>query len=206
MDSITYTAIPGASIAKQPWWEALHRMINTSFEVKPVQLFPEEWKRLPTDAQRAAESLKADLGEDGLMIVAFADGEPIACAGAAPFRGFRIVQRLHSDQDALSTSPPAPQTTGHADWEILYFCISPNHRGKRLSTPLLKTLSEAIVPLGANRLLSNYVIAETGDFWPCLGFTTISGHEGIIRKGYIPGPGLPALEWDIHTRMGVRDI
>lgn len=206
MDSITYTAIPGASIPKQPWWEALHRMINTSFEAKPVQLFPEEWKRLPTNSERAAESIKADVGQDGLLIVAFTEGDPIACAGAAPFRGFKIVERLHTDAENISLSPSPPQATGHADWEILYFCVSPNCRGKRLSTPLLKALSEAIVPLGAKRLLSNYVVAETGDFWPRLGFTTIPGHEGIIRKGYIPGLGLPSLEWDIHTRMGVREI
>lgn len=206
MGSITYTATPGSFIPKQPWWEALHRMINTSFEAKPVQLFPEEWKRLPTHSEEAALSLKGDLGEDGLMSVAFADGEPIACAGAAPFRGFKLVERQHPNQEDVSSSPSPPETTGHADWEILYFCISPSHRGKGLSTPLLKALSEAIVPLGAKRLLSNYVIAETGDFWPRLGFTTIPGYEGIIRKGHIPGPDLPALEWEIHTRMGVRDV
>lgn len=181
-------------------------MINASFEAKPVQLFPNEWKRLPSDSERAVESLRADLGEDGVMIVAFEKDGPIACAGAAPFRGFKIVERQHPEQDGSSSSPLPPQTTGHADWEILYFCISPKSRGKGLSTPLLKTLSEAISPRGAKRLLSNYVIAETGDFWPRLGFTTIPGYEGLIRKGYIPGPGLPSLGWDIHTRMGVREI
>ncbi|EME82989.1 uncharacterized protein MYCFIDRAFT_80562 [Pseudocercospora fijiensis CIRAD86] len=224
----TVVVVAGSSLPSQPWWKALHLTINTSFQNKDFAAFPPTWSRLPTNSKLAAEKLAEELGPRGLVAVVLLVDRPIACAGALPFRGDNWIDDVESaDQvpaeiqhgengttqgetvlGAFETVPnqkALPNPSQH-DWELCCVCVHPLHRKIGLSVKILDAISNAIRPLGARRLMSNYVIEETGMYWPHLGFETIPGAGGVLKKGFTHTKGMPGLKADIHFAMGCKNI
>ena len=88
-----------------------------------------------------------------------------------------------------------------SDWEICCFCVDPRYRKLGLSRVLLTALIQVLEPLGAERLLANYSVEETGDFWPRMGFAQTLGSDNVLEKGFTHTPGMEGLREDLHFRM-----
>ncbi|WPH03277.1 Hypothetical protein R9X50_00615400 [Acrodontium crateriforme] len=217
MASTKIIIVRGPELSAQPWWNAVHRLIIASFETKEEQVFPPSWKRLNQDPQIAAYKLGNDeLGPRGHFAIVFENDKPVACGGVLPFRGENWINHVESDElrkakvsnselqteEEFSVSPEEKI----ANWEICCFCVSPAHRRKGLSHILIEALLDFVKPRGAKRLVSNYSIKETGNFWSKMGFVTIPGAGGVLKKGFTHTGGMEGLRADIHFRMGERAV
>lgn len=214
---LSIVIVPAHGLSSQEWWEALHTTINTSFKNKDFAAYPPSWSRLPEDSTLAAQNLAKELGPNGFIAVAFALGSPIACAGVTPFRGnnwIDEVNEIKSAGDGRAEHPAvsdckAPSERDRPEceaWELCCVCVHPQHRGTGLSTRLIRAVEDSIKPRGAKRLCSVYVTEETGKYWPHLGFETVPGAGGVLKKGFVVHPGLPGLLADIHFAMGWKSL
>ncbi|KAF7197636.1 hypothetical protein HII31_01042 [Pseudocercospora fuligena] len=189
----TIVVVPGPSLPSQPWWKALHLTIETSFQNKDFAAFPPTWTRLSPNSKLAAEKLAEELGPRGLIAVVLLVDRPIACAGALPFRGDNWIDDVESADetsaeiqnrgdgtahgetviggfDTVPNQKALPDPSQH-DWELCCVCVHPLHRKIGLSVKVLEAISNAVKSLGARRLMTNYVIEETGMYWPHLGYS-----------------------------------
>lgn len=208
--------VPGPSIPTQPWWPAVHSMVNAAFDVKNHDVFPPTWTRLRADTSQGAQGLAEELGPLGHFIVVFQEGRPVASTGVLPFRGENWINEIRSTEskadsanEGLSTpsSRPEPPFEQQAiqDWEICCFCVHPEHRKRGLSRVLLQAVIDHVKFLGARRLVANYSVEDTGDFWPSVGFTTPIGTGGVLKKGFTPEPGvMEGLRADVHFKMSLK--
>lgn len=209
---LSIVTVPAHSLSSQEWWKALHLTINTSFKNEDFAAYPPTWNRLPRDSNLAANKLGEELGPNGFIAVALALGSPIACAGALPFRGNDWINKVKSADDVEGGDTivsGAGQLSGHDRievWELCCVCVHPRYRGSGLSTKLIQTVEDLIRPQGAKRLCSVYVSEETGLYWPHLGFETVPGAGGVLKKGFVAEPGMPGLMADIHFAMGCKGL
>ena len=164
--------------------------------------------------RKAPEGLSEELGPKGHLAVIFSnERKPIASSGVLPFRGDNWINEAFKKGDAelgngevkeAKFDSTEPDTDMIADWETCCFCVHPSQRGRGLSHQLIDLLSEVIKPKGAKRLLSNYSIDETGDFWPKLGFEVIPGAGGMLPKGFQTDPQKEGLREDVYFKMGAK--
>ncbi|KAK5121186.1 hypothetical protein LTR85_005670 [Meristemomyces frigidus] len=207
--------VRSASISTQPWWPDLHSAIITAFKRKDIQAFPPAWTRLNPDPTIGAEGLAKELGPYGQLVVVLENGTPIACSGVLPFRGedwTKEVRSVSSDAQLANGEvtkpnlhPQAQRVDGViADWEICCFCVHPSYRGRGLARLLLDTIMSTIKLRGAGKLIANYSIEETGDFWPRMGFTQPIGTGSVLKKGFTHTPGMEGLRDDIHFKMSAN--
>lgn len=204
---------PAETLPTQQWWEDLHFTINTSFKSKDFAAFPSSWERLPSDSAVAARSLADELGPDGILAVVLIDGRPVACGGVTPFRGDNWIDAVKSADHAQELEePPADprprQATGQPfemeGWELCCVCVHPRHRRWGWSEKIIDALEHAVKPRGATRLISTYVKEEIGEYWERMGFMTVPGAGGVLKKGFTAQPGMPGLLADIHFAMGCK--
>ena len=208
---------PPSSLPSQPWWPTLHPMINQAFLSKDHSVFPPSWTRLNSEPTKGANGLIHELGDKGIFLVVFGgDGRPVACSGALPFRGENWINDVDGKHDADSTRDTQTAASDlHTsndllmdipDWEICCFCVDPSERKRGLARRLLKELEAVIKPKGAKRLISNYAVDETGDFWSRLGFDIIPGAGGMLPKGFQTDPSKEGLRADVHFKMGAKQL
>ena len=186
----------------------MHSMILEAYKVKDFGVFPEDWGRLDPESTKGGSGFRAELGERGQLITAFTeDGRPVACSGVMPWRGPNWVNdAFYKSDEELASARVASNGDSIPDWEICCFCVYPSQRGKGLSYKVVDKLMDVIRPLGAKRLLTNYAIDETGDFWPRLGFETIPGAGGSLPKGFQRDPEKEGLRETIWFRMGGKAV
>lgn len=197
--------VPGPSISEQQWWPQVHALVNGAYEFKDLSMFPPTWYRLNLDPIKGAKGLAAELGNEGHLAVAFDEAQqPIACGGMLPFRGEKWIQSaFEKKSDAEIANGARPATVLPSDWETCCWCVGPSARGQGLSRRILQEVIDFLKPRGAQRLYSNYVMAETGDFWPKLGFVSVPGAGGMLPKGWQKNPAEEGLRADIHFGLGV---
>lgn len=221
MAAFSTIVIPGSSLSTQPWWPQLHRTIIIAFQQKDIQAFPSSSTRLDSDPAAGAAGLAKELGLHGEMVIIFSGDDPVACGGISPSRAAYLP---HSNPDWLSVvnrrltehQAAVGETTGNTgespqvqfvceDWEILCFCVHPEHRGTGLSRKLLETLTGFAKAKGGRSLVSNFCIEETGSFWRKMGFTTQVG-KGVMRKGNIREGAMEELQADIHFVRMAKEL
>lgn len=184
-------------------------MIIESFLSKDFSVFPPTWTRLDPDPIKGAEGLATELGSDGIFVVLLTDtGEPAACSGILPFRGEHWINDVSSEGDAQvnENARVAHLKKEIEDWETCCFCVKPSHRRHGLAYRLLDELISRVKPLHGKRLISNYAVDETGDFWQKVGFEVIPGAGGMLPKGFRTDPAKEGLRADVHFNMGVKRI
>lgn len=198
--------VPARSLSSQPWWPQLHQMINETYQVKNVYVFPASWTRLDPDPAKGAEDLANELGESGHLAVAFTnDKQPVACGGALPFRGENWINEAFRTLEAeLSNGHSGSNII--ADWETCCFCVHPSARRNFLPRRVLNELSAFLKARGGERLFCNYARDETGDFWPRLGFEIVPGAGGKLSKGLKTKTRKQGLKADICFSMGVKTL
>lgn len=212
-----FVIVQASSLPEQSWWLSLHATIVNAFRQKQIQAFPPNLTRLHPDPATGAKGLVHELGPKGYIAVALLDNSAIACGGVLPFRGnnwINDIDKRESNTDVMNgeaTKHPEEDAKdrsdcGVADWELCCFCVHPSHRGQGLSTLLLSHLTSLIKAKGATRLVANYAVEETGDFWPKMGFEVIPGAGGMLKKGFSIRPGQEGLREDIHFKMGARPV
>lgn len=162
--------VPGPQLGSQPWWPSVHQMINAAYKRKDVHAFPRDWSRLREDPSAGATGLAEELGPQGELLVIFENDHPIASAGAVPFRGDAWVPSGPGvETDAHVTdgeiTQPAPDIVSE-DWEVCSFAVHRDRRKEGLSKVLLAELCAFVKAKGAKRLVANYSLEETGNFWP----------------------------------------
>ena len=206
-----------ASLSTQTWWSDLHEMIISAFQRKDIQAFPPTWTRLNSDPALGAKGLAEELGPHGQLVVVFADSKPVACSGILPFRGEDWINEIRSaDSEAQAANGEVTKSSLHPqaqdatkavmDWEICCFCVHPSYRKRGLGRLLLDSLSDLSKLKGGERLIANYSIEETGDFWPSIGFTQQIGTGSVLEKGFTHTPGMEGLREDIHFKMSAKTL
>ena len=224
---LNFVVVPGDSLRSQPWWDELHSVINTSFQLKELQAFPLTWERLNEDSTIAATGLGEELGSNGYLVVVLLDAHPIACGGILPFRGLNWIDHFDPEADTteataeakpgeLTTTVSTVEDTENAqtaakstlvdEWEVCCFCVHPSQRHRKLSRKLIDAMTDFLRPKGIKRFYTNYVIEETGEYWQKMGFVNVPGSGGSLPKGWTHTPGTPGLLDDIHFRVGVKAI
>lgn len=215
--------VPGSSLPIQPWWPDLHAMIIAAFKKKDVQAFPPSWTRLDANSRLGAEGLAKELGEEGILVAAFLNSKPVACSGVLPFRGEDWINDVKSAESEANVAngeltKANPETAfSHLyesdsggkkfrDWEICCFCVHPDHRYLGLSRLILTTLIDLVRSKGAEKLVTNYSIEETGDYWPSMGFKNAIGKGSIVKKGWTHTAGMEGLREDLHFRMSAMEL
>ncbi|EMC99105.1 hypothetical protein BAUCODRAFT_22392 [Baudoinia panamericana UAMH 10762] len=183
MASLDVRVVSGHSLPTHPWWLDLHQTIITAYKRKDIQAFPLSWTRLPSNPAHGAEGLATELGPHGDIVVVFEDGKPIACSGVLPFRGENWMSGV-DDRDSEAAV---------AKGEITKPTLEPQPK-----------LIAHIKPEGGKRLIANYSIEETGNFWPKMGFTVPVGSGSVLKKGFTHTPGTEGLKEDLHFRMGAK--
>lgn len=222
MAATSTVVIPGSSLCKQAWWPQLHRTIIIAFQQKDIQAFPPSWTRLNLDEALGAAELAKELGTYGEMAIMFSDDEPVACGGISPHSAaylslnnpdwLSVVNKKLIEHQAASGENPEdadvlPQVQFVCeDWNVLCFCVHPDHRGKNLSRQLLQTLADVAKAKGGRSLLSNFCIEETGSFWPKMGFNARVGNGGVLEKGYIRKGAVEELQTDLHFMRMSKDL
>lgn len=207
----TYKALSctPSSLSGRTWWPALHATIIESFLSKDFSVFPPTWTRLDPDHVKGAKGLADELGSEGIFVVLLTEtGEPVACSGVLPFRGEHWIDDIPSIGDA-QVHENARSVDGNkkiADWETCCFCVKPSHRREGLAYRMLEELDSLIKPLGGRRLISNYAVDETGNFWQKVGFKVIPGAGGMLPKGFQTDPDKEGLRADVHFAMAVKEI
>lgn len=208
------TIVSPTSLSSQLWWPAAHAAINDAFLNKNYSVFPPTWTRLDPDPTKGAAGLAHELGHQGAFIVIFdGEGDPVACSGVLPFRGDNWIndesdpergdaRRVTHTISASQVTPPKVYT----DWETCCFCVHPSHRGRGLAYRLLDELVALVKPRGAKRLVSNYAVDETGEFWPRLGFDVIPGAGGMLPKGFQTDPAKEGLRADVYFKMAAKAL
>ena len=192
-------------------------MIVAAFLKNKFSAFPSTWTRLNDDTQKGAEGLAQELGDKGHIIIISSDeGTPVACSGVLPFRGENWINDIDHKSDVelakgeiagTGGGTSAPQTENQiVDWETCCFCIHPSARGLGISHQLLDTLVAFIKPKGAKRLMSNYSVEETGEFWAKLGFEVVPGAGGVWPKGFKIDQEKEGLREDVHFKMGAKRL
>ena len=215
MNSVT--AVAPSDLLAQPWWPALHSLINQAFLSKEHSVFPPTWTRVDPDPVKGAKGLQNELGDHGVFIVIFkADNKPVACTGALPFRGENWIndvdghREVHLENGEVTTehkSASYMRSKGEtADWETCCFCVDPSERRRGLARRLLQAIEDLVRQKGAKRLISNYAVDETGDFWTRLGFEVIPGAGGMLPKGFQTDPEKEGLRADVHFNMGAKQL
>ncbi|KAI7328177.1 hypothetical protein KC315_g6772 [Hortaea werneckii] len=194
--------IPSHLIPSQPWWPDLHSTIIRASKRNDIQAFPPTWTRPNPDPALGANGLAKELGPSGSLVVLFDRHEtPVACSGVLPSRGedwINETSAAHSNglrnvrDETATASPtlPARLSENTTDWQICCFCVDPGYRKLGLSRVLLTALIQVLEQLGAERLLANYSIEETGDFWPRMGFMQTIGSDNVLEKGFTHTPGV----------------
>lgn len=205
-----------AELPSQSWWKQLHATILESFQSKNFSVFPPTWSRLDPQPEKGAQGLVNELGERGhIMVVFTSDGLPVACSGVLPFRGEHWINDVQEKGDAEVANgeitrtgdlPSGGEIPLIQDWETCCFCVLPCHRGQGLARMLSEQLIAFIQPKGARRLVSNYAVEETGDFWPRLGFVEIPGAGGMLPKGFQTDPNKEGLRADVYFRMAAKRL
>ena len=212
--------IPSHSIPSQPWWPDLHSTIITAFKREDIQAFPPTWTRLNPDPVLGAHGLSKELDPSGSLVVLFDNGIPVACSGLLPSRGEDWINetsdahhngRRNVCDETATASPTLPAKLSSSesiitDWEICCFCVDPRYRKLGLSRVLLTALRQVLEPLGATRLVANYSIEETGDFWPRMGLSQRIGSGSVLKKGFTHTPGMEGLREDLHFRMSAMPL
>lgn len=200
--------IPGASISSQSWWPELHAIINEAYASKPndYSVFPQTWSRLDPDPAKGGKGLTDELGDSGHFAIAFdSDDRPIACGGVLPYRGDNWINEAFEKSDAELANRNV-RDTASTDWETCCWCVKPSARGKRLSYQILDALVPFLKAQGGERFYTNYVLNETGDFWPKLGFERVPGVGGMLPKGFQTDPEKEGLRADVHFGLGLRPL
>jgi GNAT superfamily N-acetyltransferase len=213
------TVLPASAISSQAWWQDLHSMIIASFQRKDIQAFPPTWTRLNADPAAGGAGLAAELSANGQLAVIFdEDGKPVACGGVLPFRGQDWIEDVQSTDSAAQNTATAKEEDNATrkwsisflypqareagqDWELCCVCVNPSHRGRGLSHLLLQTIEDIIKAKGGRRLIANYSLEETGDYWPRMRFNIPLGDVTVLNKGFTHTPGLEGLREDIHFKM-----
>ncbi|KAI7368420.1 hypothetical protein KC354_g2680 [Hortaea werneckii] len=215
--------IPSHLIPSQPWWPDLHSTIIKAFKRNDIQAFPPTWTRLNPDPVLGANGLAKELEPSGsLLVVLFDNGIPVACSGILPSRGEDWInetsdahhngRRRRNVRDETATASPtlpaklSSESTIRTDWEICCFCVDPRYSKLGLSRVLLTAVIQVLEPLGAKRLVANYSIEETGDFWPRMGFSQTVGSGSVLKKGFTHTPGMEGLREDLHFRMSAMSL
>ncbi|GAB1741609.1 hypothetical protein NU219Hw_g7030t1 [Hortaea werneckii] len=218
--------MPSPLIPSQPWWPDLHSTIIKAFKREDIQAFPPTWTRLNPDPVLGAHGLAKELEPCGsLLVVLFDDhGVPVACSGLLPARGEDWINETsaaahpngrNARDETATASPTIPvpaklfsseEEGTRTDWEICCFCVDTRYRKLGLSRVLLTALIQVLEPLGAKRLVANYSIEETGDFWPRMGFSQPVGSGSVLKKGFTHTPGMEGLREDLHFRMSAMPL
>ncbi|GAB1729155.1 hypothetical protein NU195Hw_g6011t1 [Hortaea werneckii] len=212
--------IPSHLIPSQPWWPDLHSTIIKAFKRNDIPAFPPTWTRLNSDPVLGANGLAKELGPSSSLVVLFEDDLPVACSGILPSRGENWINetseahyngRRNVRDETATASPTLPAKSSDldgtiSDWEICCFCVDPRYRKLGLSRVLLTVLLQVLEPLGARRLIANYSIEETGDFWPRMGFSQTIGPDNVLEKGFTHTPGMEGLREDLHFRMSAMPL
>lgn len=204
--------LPADSLSGQPWAAALHAMIIKAFKRKDIQAFPPSWTRLHQDPVIGIERLSEELGTDGHFAVLLIDGHPVGCGGILPFRGNDWINKEKSadaapgehivQEKSLDRSRPSSVD----EFEICCFCIHPGYRKQGLSKLLLDAISDAARDIGGERLVVNYSVEETGEYWPRLGFKKVTGATSILKKGFTHTIGMEGLRDDIHFQIATMPL
>lgn len=215
-DKLTALVVPSGALPDQTWANALHSTIIQAYKRKDILAFPESWTRLDSDPEKGIRGLVKELTPRGSMVAVFEAEAVVACGGFEPFRGLGWVNKEKSadevalDGDASAAVPPAASTNTQdgsiKDWELCCFCVHPLHRRSGLSQVLLRHIENAVKQRGGQRLISNYSIDETGDYWPRMGFETLPGGESMLKKGFTHTVGVEGLKEDLHFLMGVKTL
>lgn len=180
-------------------------MINQAYLTKDHSVFPPTWNRLDPDPVKGAKGLIDELGEHGVFMVIMSDTGPVACSGVLPFRGDNWINEAFQKSDAeLHNAVNSTSTNDVPDWETCCFCVAVSERGRGLARRLLQELEVLVRQKGGERLLSNYAVDETGDFWPRLGFAVVPGAGGMLPKGFQTDPEKEGLRADVHFQMGAK--
>lgn len=219
--------VPAHSLLGHPWWRALHQAIIRSYQSKEVQAFPPTWTRLNAEPDVAAQEFLQELKDDGQLAVVLLGDTPVACGGIRRFQDSFKATRMRHDPNGLGATEgqPLPGTAvedltqpivataadlslpeSGKDWGISCFCVLPEHRHRGLGRKLLQSLAVFVKARGARRLLADWVVEETSEYWRKLGFVVIPGTNHVLRKGYTPTPGLAGLPRDIHLCTGALEL
>lgn len=198
------TVVSGPSLPTQPWWSELHSLIITSFRRPDQKAFPPSWTRSKFDPIEGVNSFAEELGPSGQLIVVFHDEHHVASSGIVPFRGVDWINDIDGQPKQENGSTPELQSSPSepcADWEICCFCVHPAARGRGLGHSLLDALTSLVRKQGGQRLIANYSIGATGNFWPHMGFTLPLGSGSMLKKGFTHTAGVEGLRKDLHFSM-----
>jgi ribosomal protein S18 acetylase RimI-like enzyme len=197
---LSFSMHPVLSVQNEPFFPALHSMINAAFDV--AGYVPPSWepgpdpkvfKRLGTDPSKGAVILAEELGEFGFVAVAFAgskmDKVPVASMGVFPFMGCMPRQKV---------SKPG------AEWEITCVAVAPEWRGHALVTKLVAEIVQHLLQEGYSnnrriRILAMTIEELNGAYWRKIGWTTLeeNGWINIPRSvviNRIPGVHIPTSD------------
>lgn len=211
--------VPGRDLPVQPWWPRLHSTILAAFASKRTSAFPETWSRLHPDPLLAGPSLAKELGPHGLMVVAFIDEQPVACAGIEPFRGENWIAEERAAESvkeeggaaaemengnvvAVAQQPTSKLTTD--SWELCCVATHPAYMGRGLCAQILKRIEALVRERGARRLIAQYMLTNEGSYWSKVGYTTMPGAGGKVEKGWTHIPGAEGLRENVYLAMGEK--
>lgn len=216
--SLASVVVPSGALPDQPWANALHTTINQAYLYtrKDIDAFPANWGRLDPHPEKGIKGLAQELTPLGSLVVLFEGEMVVACGGFEPFRGVDWINKEKSANETLTeiffadsstkAQPPPPSGEIIKDWDVCCFCVHPTYRRSGLSKTLLRSVEDAVKQRGGERLMACYCIAETGDYWPRMGFETMPGSESMLKKGFTYAVGTEGLREDLHFLMGAKAL